>query len=195
MKYFFAFLIFPFFFSCNALSEESIKERLQVKADSALAFCTQNKMNMDYCFLIDMKIHSGKNRFFVWDFNEKKVIHTGLCCHGKGEGSTRSQPVFSNVEGSNCTSLGKYKVGIRSYSQWGINVHYKLHGLDTTNNNAFKRIVVLHSFTPVPSREIYPIHLIMGWSAGCPVISDTLMTTLDELLKDSKKNVLLWIYY
>ncbi len=195
MKYFLTLLLFPFLFSCNARSGESVKERLQEKADSALVFCKKKKMNTDYCFLIDMKIHSGKNRFFVWDFNQNKVIHTGLCCHGKGGDSTGAQPVFSNVEGSNCTSLGKYKIGISSYSQWGINIHYKLHGLDTTNNNAFKRIVVLHSFKPVPAYEIYPLHLPMGWSLGCPVISNKLMTQLDKMLKDSDKSILLWIYY
>ena len=40
-----------------------------------------------------------------------------------------------------------------------------------------------------------PIHLPMGWSFGCPVTDDDTMTYLDAKLKDSKKPVLLWIYY
>ena len=51
-----------------------------------------------------------------------------VCTHGCGKDnkqSTGSQPLFSNDEGSLLTSLGKYKIGIRSYSQWGINVHYR----------------------------------------------------------------------
>jgi hypothetical protein len=52
------------------------------------------------------------------------------------------KPVYSNVVGSNCTSLGKYKIGKRSYSNWGINIHYKMHGLESSNSNAFKRHVV-----------------------------------------------------
>ena len=98
------------------------------------------------------------------------------------------------MEGSYCSSLGKYKVGIRSYSKWGINVHYKLHGLESTNSNAFKRYIVLHSYTPVPTLEIYPMHLPLGISQGCPVICDDAMRKVDALLKVEKKPVLLWIY-
>jgi len=54
---------------------------------------------------------------------------------------------------------------------------------------------VLHSHTPVPAIEIYPVHLPMGWSYGCPVTDNDTMTYLDAKLKSSKKPVLLWIYY
>jgi len=169
--------------------------RLKMKADSALVFCKANKFDTDRCILIDMKIHSGRNRLFVWDFKENKVILSGLCCHGLGGKSTESKPVFSNVSGSYCTSLGKYKIGARAYSQYGINIHYKLHGLESTNSNAFDRIVVLHSHTPVPSAEIYPDHLPLGYSLGCPVVSNSMMRELEKYLKTTKKPVLLWIYY
>lgn len=98
------------------------------------------------------------------------------------------------IIGSYCSSLGKYKVGIRSYSKWGINVHYKLHGLEPTNSNAFKRYIVLHSYTPVPASEISPMYLPLGISQGCPVICDEVMRKVDALLKVEKKSVLLWIY-
>jgi hypothetical protein len=90
--------------------------------------------------------------------------------------------------------LGKYKIGIRSYRKYGINIHYKLHGLESTNDNAFKRIIVLHSFDPVPAAQIYPAHLYMGMSLGCPVVSKAMMQKLDALLKKEKEPVLLWIY-
>ena len=183
-------------FRNSAPSEESIT-RINEKAEEALSFCKANGYNTDFCILIDMKIHSGKNRMFVYDFNLEKVEREALCAHGCGKGdrkSTGAQPLFSNNEGSLLTSLGKYKTGIRSYSQYGINVHYKLHGLEPTNSNAFKRIIVLHSFTPVPSVETYPVHLPMGFSHGCPVTDNDMMTWLDAKLKDTEKPVLLWIY-
>ncbi|MDR2949047.1 MAG: murein L,D-transpeptidase catalytic domain family protein [Prevotella sp.] len=177
------------------LVEENLAfKRLKAKADSAKMFYKQKDYNMQYCILIDFSIHSGKNRFFVWDFAKDTIRHESLCCHGYGKESTQSKPVFSNVEGSYCSSLGKYKMGIRSYSSWGINAHYKMHGLEKTNNNAFKRIVVLHSHNPVPEEEIYPNHLPLGWSQGCPVISNNIMRKVDALLKDTKKPVLMWIY-
>lgn len=172
--------------------------RLEEKATEALAFCKKNGYNTDFCILIDMKIHSGRNRMFVWDFKQEKVEHEALCAHGCGRGNNRStggKPVFSNTDGSLLTSLGKYKLGARAPSQYGIKIHYKMHGLEPSNNNAYKRIIVLHSHTPVAAREIFPLHLPMGWSFGCPVTDDTTMRYLDKKLKASKKPVLLWIYY
>jgi hypothetical protein len=178
--------------------EQERNNRIHMKAKEALNFCETNGYNTDYCILIDMKIHSGKHRMFVYDFNNQKVERSALCAHGCGKDekrSTGSQPIFSNEDGSLLTSLGKYRIGIRSYSQWGINVHYKLHGLEESNNNAFKRIIVLHSHTTLSSTEIFPDHLPMGWSFGCPVTDDDTMTYLDNKLKNTKKSVLLWIYY
>lgn len=68
-----------------------------------------------------------------------------------------------------------------------------MHGLEYTNNNEFKRNVVLHSYTPVPDHEIYP-QVLFGQSAGCPVLADETMRKIDALLKAKKKPVLLWIY-
>lgn len=158
------------------------------------AYCIENGFNTNYCFLIDFSIPSGKKRFFVWDFKGDSIKYSSLCAHGYGKESTLKKPVYSNVEGSYCSSLGKYKVGIRSYSKWGINVHYKLHGLEPTNSNAFKRYIVLHSYTPVPASEISPMYLPLGISQGCPVICDEVMRKVDALLKVEKKSVLLWIY-
>lgn len=168
--------------------------RLKAKADSAKLYCETKGLDTQFCFLIDFSIHSGKNRFFVWDFKKDTIRYQSLCCHGYGQKSTQKKPVFSNVEGSYCSSLGRYKVGERSYSKWGINVHYKLYGLDKSNNNAFKRWVVLHSHTPVSMDEIYPRHLPLGWSQGCPVINDEVMRKVDTILKEINKPVLLWIY-
>jgi len=187
-----------FLFSLSSAQTKESIVRMNEKAEEALSFCESNGYNTDFCILIDMKIHSGKYRLFVYDFNSKEIERKALCAHGCGKDdrqSTGSQPLFGNEEGSFLTSLGKYKIGIRFYSQWGINVHYKLHGLEATNSNAFKRIVVLHSFSPVPSTEIYPLHLPMGWSLGCPVTDDDTMTYLDAKLKASSKSVLLWIFY
>jgi len=187
-----------FLFAQQGTQTKESLTRIEEKAAEALDFCKSNGYNTDFCILIDMKIHSGKYRLFVYNFNTQQIERKALCAHGCGKGdktSTGANPLFSNAEGSWLTSLGKYKIGIRAYSQWGINVHYKLHGLESTNSNAFKRIVVLHSYSPVSSIEIYPLHLPMGWSLGCPVTDDDTMTYLDEKLKNAKKPVLLWVFY
>ena len=195
-KYIASILTFLFTFAtyCGARPHlPGSNKKFDEKIEEALKYCTTNKLNTSYCILVDMSIHSGKNRLFVYDFKKKEIMIKGLCAHGNGGGSTAFKPVFSNKVNSNCTSLGKYKLGIRSYSRWGINVHYKMHGLDSTNSNAYKRIVVLHSYSPVPEYEIYPYGL-HGVSLGCPVIADLTMIEIDNLIKSGQKNMLLWIY-
>lgn len=178
--------------------KDLLLERLRVKADSALIYSKSKGFDTKYCILIDFSIHSGRNRMFVWDFANDTIKYAGLCCHGYGNNANRGTqkvPKFSNEPGSLCSSLGRYKIGTRAYSSWGINVHYKLHGLDKTNSNAYRRIVVLHSHTPVPEKEIYPYHLPLGYSQGCPVVADGFMRKVDDLLKDTKKPMLMWLYY
>lgn len=174
--------------------KDTVFARLKEKAQIAKEFCETKKLNTEFCVLVDFSLHSGRNRLFIWDFKRDTITHKSLCAHGYGKGSTKRTPVFSNVEGSYCSSLGKYKIGAKAPSQWGIKIHYKLHGLESTNSNAFKRWVVLHSYSPVPTQEIYPTHLPLGWSQGCPVVSDEMMRTLNDLLESEKKSVLLWIF-
>jgi len=174
--------------------KELLYEHLRLKAGSAKEYCTSKGISEQHCILVNFSIHSGKQRFFMWDFEKDTVLYSSLCAHGMGRESTVLKPVYSNDEGSYCSSPGRYKIGVSSYSKYGINIHYKLHGQDSTNNNAYKRIVVLHSHSPIPDNDIYPQHLPLGFSLGCPVISDAAMRKTDTLLKESKKPVMLWIY-
>ena len=167
------------------------------KAEEALAFCKSNNMNQDFCLLIDFGIHSGKKRFFVWDFNKKEIIHQFLVGHGCGDNTwsgdeTKDNPTFSNTEDSHRSSLGKYKIGERGYSNWGVHTKYLMHGLEPSNSNALKRIIVFHSWEAVSDEEVYPNGTPEGW--GCPTISNASFTNIDPLLKAATKPVLMWIY-
>ena len=198
----FAFLICLNFFSCDAaLSERKMEEErlisLKIKADEALAFCKKKDMNTDLCILIDYSIHSGKKRMFVYNFKKDSVILSGMVSHGCGDNpwgidGTKTSPTFSNTPESHESSLGKYKIGNRGYSSWGINVNYKLHGLESSNSKAYERIIVLHSWDMVSHDECYPNGTPEGW--GCPAVSNQFMKELDVLLKSVKKPVLLWGY-
>lgn len=167
------------------------------KAQEALEYCKSHKMNREWCILFDGGIHSGKNRLVLWDFKKDTIIEQGLCSHGCCNGDwsydgTKDSPVFSNEHESYCSSLGKYKIGKRGYSSWGININYKLHGLESTNSNAYKRLIVLHSWDDVSDREVYPQGTPEGW--GCPALSNKLMRKVDARLKLTKTPVLFWLY-
>ncbi len=144
-----------------------------------------------------MSIHSGKKRAFLYDLKNDSILASALCAHGCGtkpwgETSTKEKPVFSNVADSHCSSLGKFKTGKRGYSSWGIHVNYLLHGLESTNTNALKRQIVLHSWDDVPEKEVYPNGTPEGW--GCPAVANSFMRTIDSKIKPSEKPVLLWMY-
>lgn len=162
----------------------------------ALTFCKEKGFNEDYYFLVDLSIHSGKNRFFIYDFVSESIIEKRLVTHGScdkfEDNDTKWEKVkFSNKEGSHCSSLGKYKIGKRDYSSWGIHVKYWLHGLEISNNSAVDRVVVLHSWDAVKNVEVYPKYSPLSW--GCPAVSNEFMKVLDEKLKEADKPVLLWI--
>jgi len=193
------YLLFASFCTPKITAEEKNAQqlRLETKSAEALAYCKKNNLSTAYCVLIDMKMHSGKKRAYLWDFKKDTVALAGMCSHGCcsnpwGETTTKSNPSFSNVPDSHCSSLGKYKVGARGYSSWGIHVNYKLLGLEATNSNAFKREIVLHSWEEVPGEEVYPVGIPEGW--GCPAVSNVFMATLDSKLKSSEIPVLLWIF-
>jgi len=172
-------------------------KQTHLKANEALLFCKKKKFNASFCVLIDMSLHSGVNRFFVWDFKKDTLIKSFLVGHGCGNSPwsydySKDKPVFSNVDGSHCTAIGKYKIGERGYSSWGINVKYLMHGLDKTNDNALARQIVFHGWDQMSEKECYPYGSPEGW--GCPTLANNHMRYMDDKLKASKKPVLMWIY-
>lgn len=190
-------------FSCKNITRQATasirvdSQKIKQKAKEAFQFCTSKKYNTQLCILIDMNIHSGKNRFFVWDFTKDTIIYSALVSHGCyiygwSRDHSKENPVFSNDNDSHCTSLGKYKIGERGVSQWGIKVKYLLHGLEKTNSNAAKREVVLHSWDAISAVEVYPDGTPEGW--GCPAVSNACMKNIDQWLKVSNKPILLWIF-
>jgi L,D-transpeptidase catalytic domain len=165
--------------------------RLKQKASNLKTYVERNRYNSKYCFLIDMKLQSGKNRFFVYNLQKDSVEMAGLVTHGSGSGSGRDRLSFSNIPNSNCTSLGKYKVGRSYMGRFGL--AYKLHGLDVSNDRAFERFVVLHAHSCVPTREISPQPICE--SQGCPTVAPAFLTQLKRYIDASPAPVLLSIYY
>ncbi|MDQ1162996.1 hypothetical protein QE422_003364 [Chryseobacterium sp. SORGH_AS 447] len=174
---------------------DSVKTRN--KAEEALQFAKKKNLNTDLCILIDMSLHSGVKRLFAWDFKKNKVTARYLVGHGCGRNpwsrdASRDQPEFSNEDGSHLSSLGKYKLQERGYSDWGVHVKYLMHGLEETNSNALKRVIVFHSWNLMSDEEVFPNGSPEGW--GCPTVSNNAMRQIDPMLQKSRKPVLMWIY-
>jgi hypothetical protein len=164
--------------------------KLNDRALTVKQFVKTNDYNNSICFLVDMSIESGRNRFFVYDLNKDSVLLTGLVTHGRCNEDWLIGRRYGNAVGCGCTSLGKYKIGNPYKGRFGL--AYKLHGLDSTNNNAFKRYVVLHSHDCVPNHEVDPAPICQ--SDGCPTVSFSYLTKLAEIIDGSEKPVLLWVF-
>lgn len=169
---------------------------LEAMETEALNYCKTKKLNPDFYLIIDLGRHSGLERFYVWDFAKHTITDSFLVSHGCytsawGSDQTKTNAVVSNTPDSHASSIGKYIIGERGYSQWGINIKYLLHGMDKTNSNAQKRIIVLHGWDQVSDAPVYPDGTPEGW--GCPAVSNNAMRKLDALLKSSEKRVLMWV--
>lgn len=167
----------------------TIEEKLKKKSVDAIDFVKKNGYNESVCFLIDLSMPSGQNRFFVYDMIKDTIQTASLVTHGRCNEMCLERRKYSNVPGCGCSSLGKYKIG---YSYNGtFELAFKLHGLDKTNSNAFKRYVVLHSHECVPESEVQDE---ICQSDGCPTVSTNFLQELKPIIKGSSKPILLWIF-
>ena len=160
-----------------------------MKSVEAFSFLKKNEYNQTVCFFIDMTLPSGQNRFFVYDIVKDTIRNSGLVTHGRCDQMWLEGRKYSNEPGCGCSSLGKYKVGYSYNGTFGL--AYKLYGLDKTNNNAFKRFVVLHSHECVPGNEVQDE---ICQSDGCPTVSPQFLQQLKPIINQSGKPILLWIF-
>ncbi|MBS7230116.1 murein L,D-transpeptidase catalytic domain family protein [Flavobacterium psychroterrae] len=191
-----------FSFTENTIEHITVNPRNEIKEPDytlyykeAQQYCKRNNLNQNKFILIDLSIHSGLKRFFVYDFKESKIIKSYTVSHGCGDndwGATMSKEdaPISNEFDSHCSSIGKFVILDRGVSQWGIKVNYILQGKDKTNSHARSRAIVLHSWDAISSAEVYPKGSPEGW--GCPAVSNESMKEIDEILKQNSK-VLMWI--
>lgn len=163
--------------------------RLHHKAGQLLQYATAHGYNTRYAFLADFSVFSGGKRFVCYDLQHRKIISTGLVSHGQGPDFRAEKAVFSNVPGSHCSSPGKYRIGGKYSGRFG--TAYKLHGLDSSNSNAFDRFVVLHSYPSVPLTA-QTTGIVR--SDGCPMLNPDYFATLEPYLDKATRPVLLWIY-
>lgn len=152
-------------------------------------YAVENTYDTSYAFLINMSVKSGKKRFYVVNLETMTIANSGLVAHGRGEERFTFNKDFSNNPGSNCTSLGRYKIGKSYEGQFGL--AYKLHGLDATNNNAFKRFVVLHAMGCISYEET---KLPICQSEGCPAVAPQFLEEIKPVIDSRKKPMLLWVF-
>lgn len=142
--------------------------------------------NKNYMVIIDFSQHSAQKRFFLIDMKSGAVDKI-LTAHGRGSDPDHSgiAKKFSNVSGSNMTSLGFMLTAERYVGDHGVSL--RLDGLQSINSNARPRAIVIHGADYVdPSRPK------MGRSLGCPAVENRLIVSL---VKKIENGSLVYSYY
>jgi L,D-transpeptidase catalytic domain len=173
----------------NSQGRTSVYNKMRSKAGEARSFAARNGYDTTVCFLVDMSLPSGSNRFFVYDLGNDTLRSSGLVAHGRCNQYWLEGRKYGNTAGCGCTSLGKYKIGHSYVGRFGL--AFKLYGLDETNDKAFERFVVLHSHDCVPFIE-QPGEICQ--SDGCPMVSPKFLQYLKPAIEKAGRAVVLWIY-
>ena len=169
-------------------------DELEFRAEKALKYAQRKGLNQNYCLFLDYGIPSGKPRLFVWSFNDGKVVYSGHAMHGPGKGSTDETPVFSNVPGSHCSSIGRFEV--TRHRGRSNKTGFYLKGLEFSNSSAFSRGIMIHSSRWVDYncwRRYIPLNAKS--CLGCVTVSTRDMAYINRLVGKEEGNLLLWSYY
>jgi hypothetical protein len=116
-------------FPKTSLFKKTAIEKIEIQnikreVAEAWQFVKENDYNTEKCFLIEMNKPSGSQRFYIYDFKKDTITNAGLVAHGNCFEYWLEGRKYSNVVGSGCTSLGKYKIGASYSGKWGYS--YKL---------------------------------------------------------------------
>jgi hypothetical protein len=143
----------------------------------------------EFLTVIDFRKSSTEKRFWTIDLRNKTVKFHSLVAHGKNTGEDVARN-FSNVAGSNMSSLGFYVTGERYVGKHGLSMF--IDGQDKGfNDNARNRAVVLHGADYVSEEFVQRIGRL-GRSQGCPALPVDLTP---KVVNELEGGTCLFIYY
>ena len=118
--------------------------------------------------IIDFRRRSDVKRLHIFDM-EAKSVTSYLCAHGKGSDpeNTGTATSFSNVDGSNMSSIGIYRCAETYFGTHGYSM--RLDGLEPSNDQARHRAIVIHPADYVSDAFAVENHRV-GRSLGCPAV-------------------------
>lgn len=148
--------------------------------DKAARYYEDNKRdlaNARYVSIIDFSLNASKKRWFLFDLKTKKVekflTSVGRGSDPDGDGNATA---FSNVPGSNQSSLGFYKTAETYTGSNGYSM--RLDGLSSTNSKARSRAIVVH-----PAEYVNESTPWAGRSEGCPALDPDVSKSVIDRIK------------
>lgn len=166
---------------------DHINSQLRVELED---YCKRNNLSQQYCIIVDFSIYSGKDRLFIVDLECNEILYSGLCAHGIGKDiDCIVNPKFGNENGSNYSCLGHFRIGKkRKTTKYDLNC-FELHGLDSTNSNAYSRGILIHD--GMPNIKVLGLPCL-PLSQGCFTITSNAFGKIDKIIGKSSKSMLIY---
>lgn len=134
----------------------------------------------DVLTLIDFSQPSTRERLFVFDMKERKMLFSSLVAHGKNSGEMYATS-FSNENGSLKSSLGFYLT--ESTYQGSNGYSLILNGLEKgINDHARERAIVMHG-ADYADPSVISGGRRLGRSFGCPAVPRALSCPIIDAIK------------
>lgn len=141
----------------------------------------------DFITIIDFRMASTEKRMFLLNMQTRTVTKY-LVAHGKNSGHNFAD-TFSNIVGSNMSSIGAYRTAEIYYGRHGKSM--RMDGMDETNDNARRRAIVVHGADYV-SQDFINRNGRLGRSLGCPAVERNLSSALIDRINGG---TLYYIYF
>ena len=139
--------------------------------------------------IIDYSVSSNKERLWIFDLDNRRVVFNTLVAHGKNSGD-ECAGVFSNTPSSYQSSLGFFTTGEIYEGKHGISLYS--HGVEKgVNDKAFERYIVIHGANYV-SEDFIAENGRLGRSLGCPAVP---FGTHVGLINTIAYNSCVFVYY
>jgi hypothetical protein len=149
----------------------------------------QGKIENTTLTIVDFSFSSTKERMWVIDMENKKVVLQTLVSHGMNSGKEFAKS-FSNQNESFKSSLGFFITGETYNGKHGISL--KLDGQEYgLNDKARERAVVVHGADYV-SKRLANKQGYIGRSQGCPAVAPEVASKLINTIKNKS---VLFIYH
>ena len=140
-----------------------------------------------YVAVVDFSKPSNQERFFLINL-KSGTVQKFLTTHGRGSGVGPWAYKFSNIKDSEQSSLGLYHIGEVYQGSKGSTL--RMYGLETSNDQAYSRDVVIHSawyatpdfITSINPKTGKPFGRL-GVSWGCPAVAIDTLKKIMPLLK------------
>ena len=139
--------------------------------------------------IVDFRVESSKERFWIIDLKSKTILHHTLVAHGEGSGKEYALD-FSNEINSHKSSLGFYITEETYIGKNGLSL--RLRGLERGfNTNARERYVVIHG-AEYATKGYLKENGMLGNSEGCPAVP---MGEHLNIIEITKEGTCLFIYF